>query len=293
MSGIIKNRQACVLKPRLILVLALAILFMGACTTLEEGMPAGDENWSFVVIGDVQQGYGVFGKLAKSIGNISPVPCAAFSCGDIMLRAGNEVEWVNFHRYSSPITDKMPLYIARGNHDGNDPASEEILRENMVHDGGHFYYSQRFNRAIFFILDTEIRREEGSISGIQLSWLADQLDSAQADPQLRDIFLIMHRPLFPQGFHRGSDLLNADALHALFLSHDKVRAVFAGHDHLFNKYSLDGLPYITSGGAGAPLYHGYGGDYFHFVKVSFYEEARRINVKTIGLFNEVVEDFDL
>ena len=41
------------------------------------------------------------------------------------------------------------------------------------------------------------------------------------------------------------------------------------------------------------LLHGYGGDYHHFVKVSLYRGSARINLKTIGIFNEVLDDFDL
>jgi hypothetical protein len=73
----------------------------------------------------------------------------------------------------------------------------------------------------------------------------------------------------------------------------KIEAVFAGHDHLFNKYIKDNVTYITTGGGGTPLHHGYGGDYYHFLKISFYKDSNRINVKSIGLFNEVLEDFDL
>jgi hypothetical protein len=51
--------------------------------------------------------------------------------------------------------------------------------------------------------------------------------------------------------------------------------------------------YYSGNGAGAPLHHGYGDDYYHFMKVSFYEAEDRINVKTIGMFNEIVEDLDL
>jgi 3',5'-cyclic AMP phosphodiesterase CpdA len=200
---------------------------------------------------------------------------------------------MNFHRYSEPITDRMPLYIARGNHEENDSVSESVFAKETGAPGNIFYKSEREDSLFFIILDTDIRGAENGILGIQLQWLGAILDSASSDQTVSHVFLFMHKPLFPQGPHRVTPLTNADDLHDLFLQNPKIRAVFSGHDHLFNRYEKDGLVYITTGGGGGDLYHGYGGDYHHFVKVSFYTGSNRINIKTIGIFNEVVDDFDL
>ena len=37
---------------RLLLVLVPVVLFLGHCSTMDEKMPAGNEDWSFIVIGD-------------------------------------------------------------------------------------------------------------------------------------------------------------------------------------------------------------------------------------------------
>jgi hypothetical protein len=271
----------------------LLILFFISCSTAKDEWNNDGEDWSFIVFGDVQQGYGVFSKLAAYIGQQVPEPDAAFSCGDIMLRPANEVEWVNFWRYSDPITDKMPLYIARGNHEGNDSASELVLHEYGKIPGNRFYRAVHVRNSYVIILDTQIRGEEASISGEQFQWFQHELDSVSGQPDILNVFIVMHHPVFPQGRYKGSNLKNADEVHALIRDHQKVKAVFAGHDHIFNRYIKDGVNYITTGGGGAPLYHGYGGDFFHFIKVSFYEKDQRINIKTIGLFKEIVEDFDL
>jgi predicted phosphodiesterase len=269
------------------------VLFFFSCS-VEETVPAyQDETGSFVVFSDLQQGYGIYSKLAYRIGQLDPSPRAAFCCGDIMLRAANEVEWLNFRRYSMPITDKMQLFIARGNHEGNDPASEAMLHEMGQIPGKNFYYSYRDLDCLFIILDTQVRGEERSVVNEQMEWLKGQLDSASAQSSVKHIFLFMHQPLYPQGAHKGSNLLNADELHSMFLQNPKVRIIFAGHDHMFNKFNKDGLLYITTGGGGGILNRGWGGDYHHFVKITFHGSPTRINIKTIGIFNEIVEDFDL
>jgi hypothetical protein len=253
----------------------------------------GDEDWSFVVIGDIRQGYGLYSKVVTYIGRIDPVPEFAICLGDIMLRPANDADWINFWHYSKPMTDKMPLYMVRGNHEGNDPASEDFLRKQMNVKGENFYYTFSCNNACFIVLDTERKGEEGSIGEKQLLWLRHELDSTEQDNAIQNIFIFMHHPLYPQGAYKGSNLKNADELHALFLQHLKIEAVIAGHDHVFNRYVLDGLTYLETCGLEASLYHGSGGDYYHFLKVSFYSKQNRINIKTIGVFNEVIEDFDL
>lgn len=279
-------------KLRFLLIIFMVVIIPG-CSTLDTDLPEGEEDLSFVVFSDLQQGYGIYNMLASNIGKIEPAPVAAFCLGDIMLRPGNELEWLNFWHYSEPITEKMPVYIARGNHEGNEASDEYALRNYGRISTNKFYYSIQYEDLLFLILDTEIRGEDGSIRGDQLAWMQKQLDSAAGAPGIENIFIFLHRPLYPQGFHRGSNLLNADTLHEIFLLNNKVSIVFAGHDHLFNCYRKDGMHYITTGGGGGPLYHGYGGDYHHFIKMSIFRETKRINLKSIGIFNEVVEDFDI
>lgn len=276
-----------------LLTIIPVMLIFSTCSIQEPAKTGDGEAVSFIVFSDVQQGYGIYSALAKNIGRINPIPVAAFCCGDIMLRACNDAEWMSFHRYSDPITDRMPLYIARGNHEKNDSVSESVFAEETGTRGKTFYQTIRQDSLLFIILDTDVRGEENGILGIQLKWLGAMLESVASDNKVRYIFLFMHKPLFPQGPHKATPLTNADDLHVLFLQYPKIRAVFSGHNHLFNRYEKDGLIYITTGGGGGDLYHGYGGDYHHFVKVSLHRGSVRFNLKTIGIFNEVVDDFDL
>lgn len=275
---------------RILLFILLAVV---SCYKENRETAGQGETWSFVVFSDVQQGYGIYSQLAGIIGRIRPEPLLAVCCGDLMLRSANEAEWLYFIRYSKPVTDHMPIYIARGNHEGNDPASEWVLREMWYFPGNTFFYSVRKMDCLFIILDTQEKGKENGILDGQFEWLKAQLDTAVMQPGLKHIFIFMHHPLYPQGLHQGQNLVNAGQLHALFLGYPRIRAVFAGHDHLFNKYVRDGIPYITTGGGGGSLFHGYGGDYHHFVKVSFFKDEGRVNLKTIGVFNEIIDNFDL
>jgi len=281
------------MQNRFLRILFLVVLIFTSCTDIYVVPEEKNETWSFVVFSDPQQGYGVFSHLAMNISNLEPAPQDAFCCGDIMLRSSNEAEWLSFTHCTEQIRQKMPLFIARGNHEGNDSVSEVILHQYGNFTTDNFYYTHSEKNTFFILLDTYEKGSEGAILGDQLSWLQHQLDSASSESSINHIFIFMHQPLFPQGRHIGEDLSNANELHQLFLKHKKIRAVFSGHDHLFNKYVKDGMIYITTGGAGGVLYRDYGGDYHHFLKVTFFNDIARINIKTIDIFNEIIEDFDL
>lgn len=276
-----------------ILLLIIFSLLFQSCNQQE--VIRGDEDWSFIVFGDIRRGYGVYSKIVSNISKIEPHSDLAICMGDVMHVSGNEVEWENFWRYSKPLTDIMPIYFARGNHEGNDVVSEIILREQIdfFKERDTFYYSVFHKKQHFLILDTFIRNQGTAIINEQLEWLIHQLDSTSNHPNIDNLFIFMHHPLYPQGKYKGHNLANADYIHTLFTKYTKIRAVFASHEHSYSYYEKEGVKYFISGGAGAELYSGYGGDFFHFMKISFYEDTKRINFKTIGIFNETVEEFDL
>lgn len=278
---------------KVVRLLILFTLILTGCDRIILPPYPQDELWSFVVFSDTRLGYEVFSKLSENIGHIEPVPRAAFCCGDIIDISTREADWLRFEDTAELISQRMPIFFARGNHDGNDTVSESFFRQLTSLRSDGFYYTHYEKNSLFIMLDTYERGKEHAIIGGQLNWLQDQLDSASSDTAILNIFILMHQLPYPQGKHSGENLTNADELHQLFLKHEKIRAIFAGHDHLFNKYIKDSIIYITTGGGGSPLYLGYGGEYHHFLKVSVYEDSSRINIETIGLLNEIIDDFDL
>ena len=269
----------------------LALLLLQNCT--KTGYEPTGADRSFAVIGDVRQGFGTYSRLVQHIIRQEPLPEAAFCMGDIMLRPGNDVEWVGFNKKSEPLTDLMPLYLVRGNHEGNDPASELIFSEQTGLPVGRFYHCFALGSSACIILDSNVKDEDNMIGPAQFQWLESTLDSLSSESEVRDIFIFLHHPVYSQGKYKGNKLKNADEVHNLFSSHPKIRVIFSGHDHIYNHHIREGVNYITTCGGGEQLNHGYGGDYYHFVLVSFFNSESRINIKTIGLFNETIEDFDL
>jgi len=142
-----------------------------------------------------------------------------------------------------------PMFHVPGNHDIWDETSGRIYRESW----GKPYYAFDYGNARFIGLDTE--SANGHLDEEQLHWLEQQFDGLAQ----RNVFVFLHRPLFPVDGGIGSSLdkypAERDRIHNLFVRNNKVvRGVFAGHEHLYYFQERDGVPYYISGGGGAPLY---------------------------------------
>src|SRR5262249_33609714 len=85
--------------------------------------------------------------------------------------------------------------------------------------------------------------------GAQLAWLKDQLEQGKT---AKNVFVFVHQPPFSLGDHCGS-ATSQMAWVELFEQY-RVRAVFAGHDHAYERMERNGVRYFVTGGGGAPLH---------------------------------------
>jgi 3',5'-cyclic AMP phosphodiesterase CpdA len=154
----------------------------------------------------------------------------------------------------------VPVFNAPGNHEMQSRREAiELLRDW----GQDLYGSFDVGRHHFIALNTDEWCKEGRICEAQLDWLrADLADHREAEA----IFVFMHRPVFSwfQGDFNPED---AQTLERLFATHP-VRAVFASHDHFFHEERHGAVRYVTSGGAGSPLYaEPHEGGFAHYLLV--------------------------
>jgi acid phosphatase type 7 len=270
-------------------ILLLTLIFCACSSNIIKD----DADWSFVAIGDVRSGYGIYNKLAKTIARYRPDPEFVVVLGDIIPEPGNEFEWQKFLSYSRPITLSIKMYTVVGNHDVNSPETEQIYKEQADMPGNRLYYSFVNRNVCFIILDTQIPGETKAIIGDQYNWLIDSLNTASNDGNIDKIIIFMHHPFYPQGHYKGDNLIDADNLHAKIESFSKVILIMESHEHQFFYYKKNNIHHLITGGGGAPLYDEVVEGYFHFTKVGFYEKENRINIKTVGTFGETIQDFNL
>jgi Icc protein len=176
------------------------------------------------------------------------------------------------------------VYAGPGNHDICNSGSELVWQSifsDLPSDGPsgetNMTYSFDYMNAHFIMLDTD---RAGKFHTINYDWLADDL----AATTMEHIFVFGHDPAFPAGPHLGSSLDyypdQRDAFWQLLVDYD-VDIYFAGHEHLYNHINVDGVDQIIAGTSGAPIYHGYGGEFYHYAVVT---------VDGPAVFVEIIDD---
>jgi hypothetical protein len=149
--------------------------------------------------------------------------------------------------------------------------SEQTYKEQVNLPGNELYYFFTAGNSLFVVLDSYLKGEDKKITGEQFKWLEQVLASSRQKHK----FVFVHHPLFPEagkGKHHGNCLdrykEERDRLQALFVKHG-VAMVFLGHEHVYLRKTVDGVPHIIAGGGGAPLYaKDEEGGFHHYVLVT-------------------------
>lgn len=208
------------------------------------------QSYSFVVAGDNRDGDAILLEIFKRARHFQPR--FMLHSGDFVPE-GRKQEYLNF--LSLLKQAPFPVLPAIGNHE-------------IYHQGRRWYTA--FFGPSDFVMDygpdrfVWLDNAEKRLTQAQLNWLNQVLSVKK-----RYKFLIMHHP--PQNifwfyaFNEGSETLIKIA------EKHRVNYVFMGHIHIYDKMESEGVKWLISGGAGAPLYRmplyfsPEGGAYPHFL----------------------------
>jgi MYXO-CTERM domain-containing protein len=184
------------------------------------------------------------------------------SPSDFVVHTGDFVQdgavgafWQTFFDVESPLIRDRCVYACVGNHEIIDGAGANYLRYfgpvSDAHGDGEkpkLYGSFRWGNARFFLLDAM----ESFDDGPERAWLDDELSRADAEKLAWRIVVLHHGP-WSAGPHGGNRRVISAGIPALLKKHH-VDLILAGHDHIYERGFASGLPYVISGGGGAPLY---------------------------------------
>lgn len=146
--------------------------------------------------------------------------------------------------YGSSATSNN-FFPVPGNHDWYAPNLKPYLDYFTLPNNERYYDFVR-GPVHFFMLDSETGEPDGITStSIQAGWLKNGLAASTSPFQL----VLMHTAPYSSGLNHGSDptvqwpfaVWGADA-------------VLAGHEHLYERLSVDGIPYFVNGAGGGNLY---------------------------------------
>lgn len=168
----------------------------------------------------------------------------------------NLLSWEAFNNVTDGMGHYAPIYAAIGNHDTGSKTGARLLEYffDAFEQYGEpsTYYSFDYAGVHITVLDTEELGYEGRIVGDQYDWMVNDLESSNREMK----FVVAHRPMYPLT-HIGDSLdsvpAERDALQQIFEDHN-VSLFICGHDHLYNRMTVNGVVHIISGGGGGPLY---------------------------------------
>jgi hypothetical protein len=181
-----------------------------------------------------------------------------FTDDSLMLKR----EWEGFQTTVAGIPS--PLLYAPGNHDIWDETSQNAWRKSM----GALYTSCTMGPVHFILLDCYELGKFNRITEDQLAWLKADLDSHR---NARHIFIGVHAPIWAYG--QWSNWM--EDVHPLLRQYN-VRAVFAGHWHLYERSGVvDGIRYYVTGGAGGLMGEEADetGEFHHYMHVTVRDDS--------------------
>ena len=222
------------LAPLVLVVAGLATLAAQDVT-----LPNKPDSLKFAIIGDSGTGsktqYSVAERLVASRAKF-PYQFILMM-GDNLYIGSDEKDFKKaFEAPYKPLIDAgIKFYAALGNHDN----PNERFYKNFNMNGERFYTFKPKAGVRIFALDSNYMDKS------QLQWLEKELAASGSDWKI----CFFHHPIYSSGGAHGSDLQLRALLEPLFLKYG-VDAVFAGHEHFYERIKPQkGIYYFTSGGA--------------------------------------------
>lgn len=170
--------------------------------------------------------------------------------GDIQYYDSGLETWRGWFPVMQPMLASGALMAAMGNHESEKPEELATYALRFFGDasmgGERAYYTFETGGVHFFALDTETSLAPETPQG---TWLVTKLDEVSKLPGYRASIIVLHRPLVTCG-DTAQDDASRNHYAPIFAQH-KVPLVIQGHMHGYERFELDGITYVTTGGGGA------------------------------------------
>lgn len=186
---------------------------------------AGDEeDFTFLYLGDVQEGYADWGDMTAGIYAENPQIRFALLGGDLTTSGLDCAEWSEFLTAATGVFSRIPMMPAKGNHDKELFCDFLALPDNGPAGLQEIFYSFDYGDAHFTVLDTS-----NVITTEVKQWLQNDLQNT--DQKWK--FAIFHHPPY-QNFDDDKTVDDALREHwAPIFEDNQVDMVLVGHQHVY------------------------------------------------------------
>src|SRR5574339_389047 len=135
-----------------------------------------------------------------------------------------------FYDLTKPISSK--LKVALGNHDNEEDETKQIRYEYMKHFNlTRPFYSFNQGNIHFLMMDSSLAPSKMSA---QFYFVQQDLEDASKNPNIKWIFVVIHKPLYTSSGKHPPDIQNTFLYHPLFDKYN-VDIVFSGHNHWYER----------------------------------------------------------
>ncbi|NUU95107.1 hypothetical protein XO10_02200 [Marinitoga sp. 1135] len=204
------------------------------------------KDFTFVVYGDTRY----YDKLHRMIVDkiIEEKPDFVINVGDMVENGENINYWTNFFNTIKGLN--IPYFPIPGNHEKN---SKYYYAAFILPEGGGFqnkqWYSFKYGNLNFILLDSIIINNS-ELFKQETIWLEQTLKNNKNYINI----IIFHYPFWNNSIYawRRDNKILEKKWRPIFEKYN-VKLVFNGHVHAYERFELNGITYITTGGGGAPF----------------------------------------
>ncbi len=197
------------------------------------------DQFSFVYMGDVQEGYDAWGTMLQQVYAQNPQLKFGLLGGDLINTANSTTQWEQFMNNASPVFDEIPLMPTAGNHDEPQAGNLEdypyywryfALPENGPPGYAEQFYSFDYVNCHIAVLDSNIMgttTPAGADYRKISTWIENDLNGSSKEWK----FLVFHHPAYPV----VSDAYSAKIRQywAPLFEQCGVDMAFVGHQHVY------------------------------------------------------------
>lgn len=200
------------------------------------------------VFGDTRSGHADHRAVVSALAQAAPH--LGFNTGDLVANGSDAALWDIFCEVEAVLARDVALYPALGNHEGTGSLYLDLFELPADSPSPERYYTVHYGTVLGIVLDQY--GNDYDLGSEQATWLEQVLSDSQGDPNIRHRLVFFHHGPYDSGSH-GSNLTVRSALVPLFEQYG-VGIVFSGHDHDYERGTVNGVKYVVTGGGGAELY---------------------------------------
>ena len=181
----------------------------------------------------------------------------ALHTGDMVASAGDDDLWKVWFAEERDLLARTPLVPTVGNHEITDQGvaySKYFQRRELP-----AYHSVDYGPLHIVVLDSfemaaGATPHSAGFSDAQKAWFDEDLRTVREGQK---VWVLVHQGPYAHPMHlRGPGHGGSDAVRQVLVEGAKIHpiaAVFAGHEHFYERGEIEGLRYFVLGGGGAPL----------------------------------------